>query len=67
MYSPIFSYVLIGCLVLIFPYWMCSCLLSQTKSKVPLCLPILSCVSMYFQVSCQYIMPSAIEYFNIVI
>ena len=60
MYSPIFTYVLLDCLVLIFPYWMWSCLLSQTKSKVPLCLPILSCVSMYFPVCCQYIMPSAI-------
>lgn len=55
MYSRICTYGHVGCLVLILPCWMWSCLLSQTtKSKILLCLPILSQVSICFQICCQW-------------
>ena len=54
MYSRIFTYGHVGCLVLIFPSWMWNCLLSQTKTNIQLCLPILFSVSICFQICCQW-------------
>ena len=49
LYTPLWFFA-VG-LVLILPCWMWSCLLSQSgQSKILLCLPILSCVSIHFRV-----------------